>query len=83
MNKLWSMENDPLAILPDDPVGNSVHHPYTAFNQGWDANDHGYLVTMNPYTDGTREAHWWRMGFIEATEDPGLPLGYEGVEIVE
>jgi len=65
-----SWENNSLTALPDDPVGNTVHHPYTAYNQGWDASDRGYLVTMNPYPDDTREAHWWRMGFLESVEAP-------------
>lgn len=34
-----------LAKLEDDPVGDTVHHPYSAYNQGWDAFVGGYHIT--------------------------------------
>lgn len=60
---------DPLARLEDDPQGGSVHHPYTAFNQGWDARDEGHAIDLNPYETGTREAHWWSLGWWECDQD--------------
>lgn len=68
-------EPDPFVALADDPVGNKVHHPYTAYNQGHDA---GYLGwpndAMNPYPADSREHRWWRMGFFDANEQDEDPL---------
>lgn len=69
---------DPLTAYEDDPVANTVHHPYSAFNQGWDARDAGYGIDRNPYGDGTREEHFWSLGWIEADEDD--PRYYEDPE---
>ena len=61
--------DDPLARLEDDPVGNTVHHPFTAHNQGWDAYDLGHDLAMNPYDVGGREHRWWRMGWLEGLDN--------------
>lgn len=58
-------DHDPLMQLDDDPVDNTVHHPYSAFNQGWDAAEQGIPWSLNPYEDGTREADWWELGYEE------------------
>ena len=64
--------DDPLARLEDEPqVEGGVHHPYTAFNQGWDAREAGHARDLNPYEPGTREAHWWDLGWQEAGDDGG------------
>lgn len=59
---------NPLVAYEDDPVGNSVHHPYSAFNQGWDAGEQGHGEWLNPYPEG-RERRWWEQGWVEATEE--------------
>ena len=59
-------EHDPLALLLDDPETDSVHHPYTAYNQGWDAERAGINRMLNPYERGTREAEWWDNGWRES-----------------
>lgn len=56
---------NPLVAYEDDPVADTVHHPYSAYNQGWDARGHGHSLTANPYEDGTREEHWWSMGWVD------------------
>lgn len=58
--------DDPLRAYEDDPVGNTVHHPYTAHCQGWDAYELGCERAECPYDTGTRKAHWWLMGWDEA-----------------
>jgi ribosome modulation factor len=59
-----SEDHDPLEVLIDSG-GTDVHHPYAAFNQGFDAFDRGYPVECNPYTED-RESRWWVMGWEEA-----------------
>ena len=57
-----------LSVLGDTPDTDKVHHPYTAFNQGYDARkEHGLPVDVNPYTD-ERLAAWWKCGW-ETAED--------------
>ena len=54
---------DPFTAYADEPhIENGVHHPYTAFNQGWDARKMGAARNLNPYVPQTREHDWWRMG---------------------
>lgn len=62
------MDLDPLVAYADDPVTDEVHHPYAAFNQGWDAHEASWPIKMNPYDDGTTEARWWTMGWTEADD---------------
>ena len=50
----------------DDPVFDSVHQPFTAFNQGFDA----YILRLskdrNPYRFLSIYFRWWEMGYEEA-----------------
>lgn len=70
-----SAHDDPLARLVDDPVGNTVHHPYSAYCQGWDAREEGHAIQRNPYDSDTRESDWWAMGWTEAGDS-----GHDGEE---
>ena len=63
------MTHDPLTPLEDDPVGNSVHHPYAAFSQGWDAYYDGHDLNLNPYREGSTEHRWWAHGWVEAQDE--------------
>ena len=59
----------PFVALADDPVGDTVHHPYSAYNQGHDAGMLGWPNdAMNPYPPDSREHRWWRMGFFDGAE---------------
>lgn len=61
----------PLQALVDDPIHNTVHHPYSAHIQGWDAYEMGCGKHLNPYPLDTREADWWGMGWDDASDtDP-------------
>lgn len=62
------MEADPLIAYEDDPEGDTVHQPYTAFNQGFEAGEQGIPKSLNPYAHDSREEHWWDMGHEEAIE---------------
>lgn len=55
--------HDPLIAYPDDPGGDTVHQPYTAFLQGWDAAEEGLPESLNPYPDGSEERTWWAWGY--------------------
>lgn len=67
-------EHDPLARLKDEPrIENGVHHPYSAWLQGWAGRERGYAMERNPYEFGTREAHWWDLGWVEKRDDDGPP----------
>lgn len=56
-----------LSILVDTG-GDDVHHPYSAFNQGYDAAmEHGLMRDLNPYPEGS-EREWWFEGWDEATD---------------
>lgn len=59
-----------LTILIDDPVNNTVHHPFSAWNQGFEARELGYPAEVNPYPEGS-ERTWWNYGWIENGEDGG------------
>lgn len=61
------MDDDPLIRLEDDPMTDEVHHPYTAFNQGFDAGLQGIPISLNPYQDGEWKSDW-DSGHEEATE---------------
>jgi ribosome modulation factor len=50
-----------------DTGGDDVHHPYTAFNQGFEAFDSGFPKECNPYDDDSLKA-WWDTGWDEAKE---------------
>lgn len=56
-------EPSPIEALED---GGEVHHPYTAFNQGYEAFDRGYPLSCNPYED--KLEWWWRYGWMMAKE---------------
>ena len=40
---------DPLLAYEDDPIGDTVHHPYSACNQGYEAASLGHPESANPY----------------------------------
>ena len=54
-----------LTVLEDDLVDDTVHQPYAAFNQGFDA----YLLKIpkckNPYRFSWN-GRWWTLGWEEA-----------------
>lgn len=56
----------PLVAYEDDPPGVEVHHPYGAFNQGWDAYEAGYALRLCPYPETCRWRAAWRQGWVEA-----------------
>lgn len=58
----------PLVEYEDDPRGDTVHHPYSAYNQGYQAYEDGYARRLNPYVQGTRESDYWYTGFDESKE---------------
>lgn len=62
------MNDDPLIAYEDDPIGDTVHQPYTAFCQGFDAAAQGTPASLNPYDEGSRENAWWAMGYLEFNE---------------
>lgn len=62
------MCHDPMMRLEDDGQSDDVHHPYTAFNQGYDAADQGLPESLNPYQDDPREFLWWGWGYDERQE---------------
>jgi ribosome modulation factor len=71
---------DPLVAYEDDPRTDRVHHPYSAYNQGWDAREAGHPVEACPYTEEHRHfgksmtwKDWWVMGWTEAGEEPDDP----------
>ena len=55
-------DDDPLIAYDDDPIHNTVHQPYTAFNQGFDAGEQDIPISLNPYQLETREYEWWEEG---------------------
>lgn len=68
------MELDPLTAYADDPVGDTVHHPFSAYNQGHDAALAGFTAARCPYSaDDERERQWWLTGHWEASlEENGV-----------
>ncbi len=54
-----------VAVLVDDPIENTVHQPYSAYNQGFDAYGLGLKLLVNPYPQG-REFDFWDMGWKDA-----------------
>lgn len=82
------MDLDPLTAYADDPMGDTVHHPYSAYNQGHDAGLAGHSAHLCPYTeekhprlwrkwwlDGHRDGFLDRAGVLEAPEY--TPEGWE------
>lgn len=72
------------SVLVDNPSSDKVHHPYTAFNQGFRARELGVPKAGNPYYLGNREYGWWTMGYDEAWSqekagDTGVPVAIEGL----
>jgi hypothetical protein len=68
--------SSPLEVLIDTG-GEDVHHPYSAFNQGFDAQAKGYPKSCNPYAPGAKserfgESWWWDLGWDEAKDQDGL-----------
>lgn len=51
-----------LQHLQDDPRTDTVHHPYTAYSQGYTASKLGFCKSQCPYAYG-RERRWWMNGF--------------------
>jgi hypothetical protein len=62
------MNRECLEKLADDPETDAVHHPYTAWCQGYDAAEFGFVRQLNPYEDKTRERFWWYLGWDEYQE---------------
>jgi len=60
------MNRSSIIAYADDPITDSVHHPYTAYNQGFDAFQEGHPIERNPY-DG-RNGSWWTAGWRSAEE---------------
>lgn len=60
---------DPLTAYDDDPVGGTVHHPFSAFNQGDDAQRAGHPIGACPYRQGDRREQWWREGWHNAASE--------------
>lgn len=54
--------------LPDDPTVEYLHHPYLAYNQGWDARDLGLGKYVNPYAIHSRNWQWWRDGWLQEAD---------------
>lgn len=70
--------DDPFTAYADEPqIENGVHHPYTAFNQGWQAAEKGASRERNPYAEDSREWWWWNMGWHDHGDDdvpePSIP----------
>ena len=57
---------NPIIAYDDDPKTDRVHHPYSAFNQGYDAFEAGYGKERNPYTANERLAANWLEGWEHA-----------------
>mgnify|MGYP003393017469 CR=1 FL=1 len=57
-----------LIALEDDYVHDTVHHPYTAFNQGFDARLMKIAKHKNPYRFG-ENSRWWADGYEEAAKE--------------
>ncbi len=57
------IELNPLIAYKDDPVNDTVHHPYCAYNQGYDASESEYSKSMNPYPEESLEWDYWNQGF--------------------
>lgn len=53
--------------LVDDPVNDTVHQPYSAYDQGFAAFGLGVQLKANPYQQG-REYNFWDMGWKDARE---------------
>jgi hypothetical protein len=62
-------------ILVDDPVNDTVHHPYSAYNQGFAAYGLGLVLNVNPYMPG-REFDFWDMGWKDARDQEDDDTGY-------
>lgn len=54
---------NPLVAYEDDFENDTVHHPYTAWNQGFDASEQGIPISLNPYKDDSREFDAWNEGW--------------------
>ena len=57
-----------LIALKDDPERDTVHQPFTAFNQGFDARLHHLRYSDNPYRRGSEYWRWWDIGFSECVK---------------
>lgn len=64
--------DDPLIAYEDDFENDTVHHPYTAFNQGYEARQCDISLSLNPYDPGTREHDAWVDGW--ETNDEHIEL---------
>ena len=58
-----------LIAYDDDPVCDTVHHPYSAYNQGFDAWIEGHTPSLNPYTG--INGRFWQQGWLDAQEFGG------------
>jgi len=77
--------SSPLEVLIDTG-GDDVHHPYTAFNQGFAAFNQGYPDEANPYTKNSEnqrfsEAMWWSLGWVEAMEQEDKDFGSDSASV--
>ncbi|BDI33359.1 hypothetical protein CCAX7_54100 [Capsulimonas corticalis] len=50
---------DPLTAYADNPAQDDIHHPYTAYNQGYDAGEKRLGADKNPYQDGKERSFWF------------------------
>lgn len=62
-------DHDPLMRLDDDPENDTVHHPYSAYNQGYSAGEQDVPESLNPYEEGSREYMFWADGYDAAQEE--------------
>lgn len=63
-------ERDPCTAYADEPhIEGGVHHPYTAYNQGFDACEAGAPTYRNPYHNSAREWWWWNEGWHDCNQD--------------
>lgn len=61
-------------VLVDDPVSDTVHQPYSAYSQGFDAFEYGLTLDVNPYPN-SREFTWWDMGWKDARSQDDDDVG--------
>jgi len=61
-------------VLVDDPISDTVHQPYSAYNQGFSAFGFGVQLISNPYPQG-RGYDFWDMGWKDAREQDDNDTG--------
>ena len=66
MNKKETIESVTVCLV-DDPFNDTVHQPYSAYNQGFSAFWLGVQLRTNPYPQGL-QCDFWDMGWKDAKE---------------